>query len=1354
MKVFTVFILLLSYTLLGANPVNTPIKLSVKSQSSIHIYKGATNAANDFFYIPFDKRNIISGIDINGNKISEFRVDGEAIDVVLDEKTVYVLDAKDKSILSFDLKSGRLLTSYSGKGADKLKKPIGLGLLSNGQQVVLDASKNKLFYFDSKGNLLQSITLNGIVDPVNFQIDGNDNLYVFDEKLDAIVKFSSDGKPLDNGRLYVDAIRLDDKKGKIDGFLLDPLGYLWVVNTSMKEVQTFSWNERPIMIYSASAKDGLQVDKLEAISLNPSNYELQVLADKKLKSFDINIPVETPPNLFGFDIDGEKLIVAFKKDLPNASHFGLVTEDIQGNDSLAFLSNGKPFEIIEQNIKGDHARRYKLIAMNPSTKSQATSGFDNFFGQGNTLKKLNRPAEAFAAYQNALRYMGRPVKMVQYVSISMIDLGKDLIASNVDMIKGLNVLKTAYNLNPREPVIQKGLAQGFNSLFWRLAAQESYQAIIDESGKVVSQTFLKPYILQNIDSIATVLEKLNTISALTNARMLRASMVEWAPEQTSVWKGVYQLDMNLYNLKLKSDAPDYELQALTGEGERHILKAIDLLQKSNKPFIPEYLLYLQTLEFGKKYADLEKYSRAALESFSNRLDANQSLQIKEFQAIGLMGMEKYDESLKAYQYLLSQKPNENKWKLKLADVLYANNNSAEALSLYKQLLLNERENPDYLAKIGLTELAVGNSGEASIQLEKAIKLDPTNKSFLGPLGEAYEATGNNEKAIDNYKLAVNFFTQAMKNSGSMSYKQSAEKLYKYQEKLANLYVRVNQFDDAAEIYKKLTSIFPSNASYWYGLGQSVLSKGFVYDAVNAFEKAQSLSPANSEYQNALSSSIELRSKVSKNEDPLSIAELRLVDIYPSLYVNYGEVSLLPVGNITLTNNTQLPIRYSQISLEIPEIMKEATIQSGGVITAFSNNTINLAAIFSSNILNYKQGQKLQAKVTINYNYNGSPKTGSMTRPVNINGRNNINWADKRRIASFINIGPGPVADYASASSKLFENVTKVQLPDNLAKAMQLYSMLHLEKLNYIPDPDLSYSSVSSNTNLIDFIQYPGETMQRKGGDCDDLVSLYSSVMENAGISTAFIDVPGHIFLAFDLNIHPADIDLLGFSARDLIVSQGKVWVPVETTLLGTNSFSDAWQSAAKRYNLEINKGNYPDLVPMADARKAYRPSQYNPTNDIYSTYKPVDVIKDFQAESYKVFAKLNEGSLTTLKNQFLYEPYNVFIKNKYAVVLAQAGRTSEAKQILKDAMSFAPSNASILNNLGNIAVQEGNLQEAVNLYEKSYSFDNSDFQTAMNLVKVCINLNDKIASKKWLDITSSLDSRFTEYFNKLINQIK
>ncbi|MEO5582704.1 MAG: tetratricopeptide repeat protein, partial [Saprospiraceae bacterium] len=1057
------FIFLCTHSIIrtyGQSPEMGTSTLSINPSTSgqEHFSKAVVNSFNQVFYLPFNRNNTIRGYDFNGAKILDITNQFDrAIDLASSDEYLFVLDQKEKEVQVFEIKTGKLVRKIGNALAERMKKPVSIGLLTSDTLLVLDENKNTIYFFDFLGKNSRSILLNGLTSAKSLETDGYENIYVRDDKLNAIFKYKLDGQLVSNNKLQVDGKHSNDKKGKIKSFRLDPLGFLHLWNESSNELEIYSWKDQPVKVLQTSAKENLGLNKADYLSLNPLNYELQVTyEDDKFKSFKLTAPVSKPENLFGFDIDGEKLIVAFKKsDRSQANRYGLLTQDVEGNDSLIYVSSDKPFIIDETRIFQNRSRRYKLVAMNPSSMSEPTTGFDNFFGFANYLKKNDKLEEALISYQNALRYMGRPQKMVLYASNAILEIGKGLLTKNVDLIKGLNALKTAYNLNPRDLAVQKGLGNGFNNLFWRLAAQENYNAIIDEASKVIDNTFLKPYLMMSIDSLASMLEKLGSTTTLTNARLLRTKQVDWAPEQTSIWKSVYNTDMLLYQLKNKSGAPEYELSALVGEAERHIKRAIDLLQKSNRPFINEYIQYLQTLDLSKKSSELEINARYAIENYGSKIDASQTLSIKEFLASALAGQKKYDQALIEYNFLLSQKPNEIKYKIGLADVQYANHNPSEALSLYKQLLLSDKDNSTILSKIGITELELGNAAEASIQLEKTLRIDPTNKSVSGPLAEAYEITGNLQKSVDQYRLAVQQLMNLNKNSSGAGFKESALNLKYYQDKLAKLYIRLGSFDLAGDIFQKLTLTYPQDASEWYGLGGANMSRGLVYDAVKAYQKALSIDPSNTEYQSSLQSSMLLRTQVSKNEDPLAIAEIHIPDIFPSLYVNYGDAALLPIGDITLTNNTSLPIKYNQITLEIPGIMNEPTVQPGGIITSYSNNNTNLTAILSNKILEFTQGQKLQAKITLTYTYDEKQRSTVKSVPITINGRNSINWSDKRRVASFIHVGPGIMADYALASNDLFKATTFVPLPDNLSKAMQLYAMLNEEKLVYTPDPDLS-----------------------------------------------------------------------------------------------------------------------------------------------------------------------------------------------------------------------------------------------------------------------------------------------------------
>ena len=67
-------------------------------------------------------------------------------------------------------------------------------------------------------------------------------------------------------------------------------------------------------------------------------------------------------------------------------------------------------------------------------------------------------------------------------------------------------------------------------------------------------------------------------------------------------------------------------------------------------------------------------------------------------------------------------------------------------------------------------------------------------------------------------------------------------------------------------------------------------------------------------------------------------------------------------------------------------------------------------------------------------------------------------------------------------------------------------------------PKTPYEDYSKNKFAIDYLQFPGQTLEYKAGDCDDLSILYSALLKSVGIETAFITIPGHIYTAVSLDI--------------------------------------------------------------------------------------------------------------------------------------------------------------------------------------------------------------------------------------------
>ncbi|MCK9209684.1 MAG: hypothetical protein M0P61_02485 [Ignavibacteriaceae bacterium] len=119
---------------------------------------------------------------------------------------------------------------------------------------------------------------------------------------------------------------------------------------------------------------------------------------------------------------------------------------------------------------------------------------------------------------------------------------------------------------------------------------------------------------------------------------------------------------------------------------------------------------------------------------------------------------------------------------------------------------------------------------------------------------------------------------------------------------------------------------------------------------------------------------------------------------------------------------------------------------------------------------------------------------------------------------------------------------------------------------YVADP------IASN----DRVQFPHETIDVKGGDCDDLSVCLASFYESIGIQTAFVDYrtneqSRHVHLLFNTNLSPAEANLITqndkkYYVRKNSLGEEKIWIPIETT--ERSNFSNAWEKGVEIFSNE------------------------------------------------------------------------------------------------------------------------------------------------------------------------------------------
>ncbi|MBK9098770.1 MAG: transglutaminase domain-containing protein [bacterium] len=159
----------------------------------------------------------------------------------------------------------------------------------------------------------------------------------------------------------------------------------------------------------------------------------------------------------------------------------------------------------------------------------------------------------------------------------------------------------------------------------------------------------------------------------------------------------------------------------------------------------------------------------------------------------------------------------------------------------------------------------------------------------------------------------------------------------------------------------------------------------------------------------------------------------------------------------------------------------------------------------------------------------------------------------------INFSKNILSDYKT----LLDTLPGVLAPFNKAK---LLFNNFVKNLVYTADPRAT----------AEYVQFPKQTIELKGGDCDDLSVAYCSLLESVGVQTALVDYKTngevrHVNVLFNTNLSPQQAQLITNNDSKYFIrsdSNGKqeVWIPLETTSL--TNFDEAWNTGVKKFNAE------------------------------------------------------------------------------------------------------------------------------------------------------------------------------------------
>ncbi len=350
----------------------------------------------------------------------------------------------------------------------------------------------------------------------------------------------------------------------------------------------------------------------------------------------------------------------------------------------------------------------------------------------------------------------------------------------------------------------------------------------------------------------------------------------------------------------------------------------------------------------------------------------------------------------------------------------------------------------------------------------------------------------------------------------------------------------------------------------------------------------------------------LRYSLSKglfSKSDIELVEADTKQLFPVFYSRYDDHSF---GSLTFVNRESNDIKNIDVYVYIEAFMSSPT-KAFSIPHAKRGETFTceLTAFLNENILNNLSAIETPAVITVSYKSLG--KTVEYTEPVSFVtlSRNSMTWEDDRQAAAFASANDVSASMFAKRVKSIIKDNLSPSVPENIQYAAAMFAALKQYGINYVVDPSSAFTD-NTGTSSVDFLQFPYQTLRYHGGDCDDLTILNCSLLEAIGIETAFITVPGHIYMAFDAGVKPAD----AAKAGECIILDGKVWIPNEITL-PQDSFALQRQTGIRQWK---KYGKEAKLLPLKESWKEFAPVAVPDSDVRLELPSSSDILREFKKQ--------------------------------------------------------------------------------------------------------------------------------------------
>ena len=445
-----------------------------------------------------------------------------------------------------------------------------------------------------------------------------------------------------------------------------------------------------------------------------------------------------------------------------------------------------------------------------------------------------------------------------------------------------------------------------------------------------------------------------------------------------------------------------------------------------------------------------------------------------------------------------------------------------------------------------------------------------------------------------------------------------------------------------------------------------------------------------------------------NPSKIQIEKVDAKPIYSSLYRTYAKV---PFGTVRLKNLDDAPVT-ARLKVFVPDVMSAPSEQEV-LLRPHSTEDFPITAVFPDRIVQRTGDRPVQVQVSATYQSLRLPRTEKSSTQSVIYGPGAIDWSDGvDQAAAYVTTRDPAVEAFARGAVLGLDPMGATSGHRNLDFAAAIFDAVATMGVNYVPDPNNPYATISGVPKAVDTVRYPRQTLAIRTGDCDDTSVLLAALFGNVGIRTMFVDVPGHIFLLVNTGIHERNRFVLGMDESRYVVQNDEVWIPLETTAL-SKGFAEAWEIGAESYRSWEARGRI-ELIDVGLAQSRYEPGV--PAGEI--------VLPTLDTKALQTDLTRDLSAIATAREVHFAQRYGETRSdriatpealNEVARVYYSVGRWSEAKAQLVRALASGTGESRTLNNLGAVFAAEGGLEKAAEAFQAAADLDQGDPGIWLNL---------------------------------------